>query len=392
MLSREGGYYLVIFLGVFAAALTREINLLMVLSGLMAGPMLLSRFLAVQMLHGLQVRRRLPQGVCAGDLLVANVALSNPRSRLGAWAVVVEDRIVRQSSGDQGRRARRNGEAIETSVLFPYVAAGKAQRGVYQGRLAQRGRYRAGPLRMSTRFPFGLLRQRMTLDSTATFTVLPRLGRLTRGWMTRHRESFAGTDRREIRAGIEGDFYGLRHWQRGDSRRWIDWRSTARSGKLVVRQFEKPRNRDVAVLVDLRQSQPPGPQHLENVELAVSFAATVVADLCRAGGSEVYLGLADPQPRMTGGPASAALLTELMERLALVEPQPNDHTCDLIERVLDQVDHGTEIVLVSTRPVRLTDALADGRLSADPARAAAVRRIRVVDTSSPELAKYFQAE
>ena len=108
-------------------------------------------------------------------------------------------------------------------------------------------------MRLSTRFPFGLFCHRTTVGPTDLLVVFPRLGRLTRGWAARHHESFAGAKRREQRAGVDGDFYGIRPWRSGDTRRWIHWRTSARAGKLMVRQFEQPRNRDVALLLDLWQ-------------------------------------------------------------------------------------------------------------------------------------------
>jgi uncharacterized protein (DUF58 family) len=389
--TREGWYYLLVFAMVFAAALLREVNLLMVLAGMLAGPILISRFVAFQMLRGLVVRRKLPQGVCAGDLLVVNVTVDNPRPRLGSWAVTVEDSVARQAGEGAGRPAH-DAETAEPRVFFPYVPAGGTGKGAYRGRLARRGRYRAGPLRISTRFPFGLMCNRITLRAMATLTVLPRLGRLTQRWMTRQHESFSGSHRRERRPGSEGDFYGLRPWQRGDSRRWIHWRTTARSGGLMVRQFEQPRNRNVAVLVDLWQPVHAAEEHAENVELAVSFAATIIADLCRKGGSDAYLGLSDPQPRVAGGPASAVLLQDFMERLAVVEGQSGDPLPQLLQQALRRVDRGTEIVVIATRPVDLTDPQRFEFLAAEPVGRRILGRIRTIDASSEELAMYFQAE
>ena len=110
------------------------------------------------------------------------------------------------------------------------------------------------------------------------------------------------------RSGPEGDFYGVREWRSGDGRRLVHWRSSARLGKLVVRQFERPRSRDLAVVLDLWQPETAAVEHLENVERAVSFAATVLTDLCRQGGSSVYLALGDPGPECWGGPASPAVV------------------------------------------------------------------------------------
>jgi hypothetical protein len=126
--------------------------------------------------------------------------------------------------------------------------------------------------------------------------------------------------------------------------------------------------------------------------LAVSFAATLAAELCRKGSSDVFLVAADPEPRVSGGPGSAALLQDLMERLALVDAQSQDRVPELLQRAIGQVESGTEIVLVSTRPIDLSQADYAARLPGDVARRLAGHGVRLIDTSSPELAHYFQPE
>ena len=381
---REGWYYLIVLVLVLAGAILSDVNLLLVLAGMMAGPVIFSWRAVVLTLRGLQVQRKVPRAICAGDLLVAGLNLTNTRRRIGSWVVVVEERLQRQTDGGRERPIRH-------AVLFPYLPAGQTRKGVYRGRLTRRGRYRLGPLRLSARFPFGLLCRTVTLGQTDTLTVYPRLGRLTRRWAARRNESFAGARRGERRPGLEGDFYGVRQWRTGDSRRWIHWRSSARLGELVVCQFEQPRNRDLAVLVDLWQPRQPGPRHLENVELAVSFAATVVADLCRKGGSDLLLGTSGTTPQCTAGPTSAALLQDAMQRLAVAEARSEDRLPELLEQALGEIEPGTEIVLIATRPVDLTDAGRFAAVWADPGRKALARRIRCVDTSSDELGEYFRA-
>ena len=309
--TREGLQYLLIFALVFGGALVNDVNLLLILGSMLAGPLLLSRHLAMFTLRGLVVQRRLPRAVCAGDLLVVHLAISNTRRRVGSWILVLEEPIRRLTAG---RQVKGNGlgapgvpacgsRVDEASVLFPYVPARQTCKGDYRGRLAQRGRYRLGPLRLSTRFPFGLFRYWMNCGTSATLTVLPRLGRLTQSWNALRHESFAGNDRREHRPGIDGDFYGLRPWQRGDSRRWIHWRTSACAGGVMVRQFEQPHSRDAAIVLDLWQPADLDAASVENVELAVSFAATLAAELCRAGNSDVSWRPLIPSRGSPAGPA-----------------------------------------------------------------------------------------
>lgn len=392
IICREGWYYLVVLALVFGAAVSREVNLLLMLAGILAGPMVFSWLAARRTLRGIELRRKVPQGICAGDLLVTQLSLANTRRRWGSWAVDVEDPIRCETSPGSGGAG--DGKPLAASVHFPYVPAGQSREAVYRGRLTRRGRYRVGPLRVSTRFPFGLLRRTIRMGQGDTLIVFPRLGHLTQGWIRRHHESFTGTHRRERRHGREGDFYGVRPWRPGDSRRWIHARSSARLGEPVVCQFEQPRSRDLAVLVDLWRPERPGPEHLENIELAVSFAATVVADLCRQGGSNLHVAVAGPQlaEKYTAGPASAALLRDVMQQLAVAEAQTEDHADELIRQTLNQVEPGTEIVLVSTRAVDPADTSRFASSRADTAGRVALGRLRCIDTSTDELARYFQPE
>ncbi len=368
-----------------------EVNLLLILAGMLAGPVVLGWWATGRSLKRLKVQRRVPESVCAGDLIVGQIKVRNERARQGSWALLVEDSLERIGNSDANGR-RSPPQRVCPAVLFPYVPAGDSRRATYRGRLPQRGKYRLGPLRLSTRFPFGLVRKTLAVGNHEILTVYPRLGRLTRRWTARHHEAFSGTHRRERRHGSEGDFFGVRPWQPGDPMRWIHWRSTARVGAPMVRQFEQPRNRDVAVVVELWQPASPEPADRENVELAVSFAATVVADLCRRGGSDLLLATPADLPHISRGPASAALMHTMMEQLSMVEAHADDRLPEVLDAALRRVDSGMEVVLVSTRPVCVAATGRFAAVAADPARRAALRRTRVVDASHPDLEAYYRAD
>src|SRR5208283_4350329 len=114
-ITREGWQYLLIFALVFGGALVNDANLLLILGCLLAGPLLLGRHLALFTLRGLVVQRRLPPAVCAGDLLVVHLAISNTRRRVGSWILVIEEPILRLQGGHE---AKRNGVIGQARVLF----------------------------------------------------------------------------------------------------------------------------------------------------------------------------------------------------------------------------------------------------------------------------------
>jgi hypothetical protein len=178
-IHREGWYYLLITAIVFGGALFKEVNLLLILAGMLLGPVLLNWQAVGINLRGLSIDRKLPRGLSAGDWLSVGLHLSNARRRLGTWAVVVQEQIERVTAA----AGNHHGDPPACpEVFFPYVPAGQSRKGGYRGRLLERGRYRFGPLQLSTRFPFGLFSRTITVGQCETLIVLPRLGRLTEGW------------------------------------------------------------------------------------------------------------------------------------------------------------------------------------------------------------------
>ena len=251
-LCREGWYYLMIMVLVFAGAMIKEVNLLLLLGGMMLGPLLFNWRAVHLTLKGLELQRKSPQAVCAGDPLTVGMRLINKRKHFGSWAVTVEEQIHRQSDAAHNHSLWNHApkeKTLKTTVYFPYVPAGQERTGTYRGRLFERGKYELGPVRISTRFPFGLFSRTISVLQKDTLYVYPRLGRLTRNWLARHRRRWPGPtaanavrDRRAIStASASGAAATVM--------RYIHWRSSARTGKLVVRQFEQPRNRDVAILL-----------------------------------------------------------------------------------------------------------------------------------------------
>src|SRR4029079_12858806 len=180
--------------------------------------------LTMASLTSLNIQRRLPSQIVAGEPLTVEVHVQNKRWWMSTWLLRVEDWIEAQRAPGT---AKSKPQATPANALVAHVPAGGTAVGTYRLTLHRRGRYRFGPLRVSTRFPLGLVRSQMTLPAAADLIVAPRLGRLLPAWASLLEAEQLGDERRHPQRGIsEGDYYGLRPWQSGDSLRWIHWRTT----------------------------------------------------------------------------------------------------------------------------------------------------------------------
>jgi uncharacterized protein (DUF58 family) len=397
-LSREGILYLVILVVLFASALVNEINLLVLLFGLMAGPFLFSGLLAWNALRGLEVRRRWPEHAEAGEPFFVTLEAQHRKLLGGAWSTTVEDHL--EALGADGRTIERHAP----KVWFLHLPAGRITRGSYRGRITQRGVYRFGALKTSTRFPLGLIELSRTFDQPGELIVYPRSGRLTKRWGQQARSATSGQGHRPARSAAgDNDYHGLRDFRPGDNPRWIHWRTSARHGRLMVREFEQHRRQDVTVVLDLWAPPDPTEDQLDLVELAISVTATICTDACRAGRHRIVVVLGAESIQVLQGRTSPALTHQILRELARARPRSEGDLWHVLQRartsqpralsdlVQTWQDARRGILIVSTRPAEgpaARVARADDLYRNSGPNGLARRSY--LDVGSPELSEFYQ--
>ncbi len=385
-ICREGWYYLGVLGFIAAGAMIRDINLLFILSGMMLGPLVLSWLLVHITLRSLKFTRHLPEVISADDLLVVDLRAESTARRGGSWAIIAEDRISRANGQSRDRTAR-------AKILFSHIPAGGRVDSLYRARLGQRGRYRLGPLKLTTRAPLGLIRATLTYDLTDELLVCPSLGRLLPAWGQKLQLQHEGGHKTQRRQGkLEGDYYGLRDWRSGDSRRWIHWRTSAKRHQLAVKQFEQRKSQDLAIFLEPWQPEQPTPRDAELVERAISFTATLVADHSRRGNSHLLVACAGKEPMVSRGTSSPVFLQEIMERLATAEPDHHNHLPELFAQTLPRVSANARIVLVTTRAADMSNTDRFAAVWQDPRSRRMLAGAVHVEAADPEFPNWFEPD
>ncbi len=375
---------------VVVGAIIREINLLIILSGLMFGPLWISWYLVRSTLKQIEMKRDFPTTVFPGEFLLVDVRLKNRKRRLDSWALIYQDKISHANS-------KREIASRSVRSLVPYLKAKTSESTSYRCQLWERGRYRLGPATLSTKMPVGLLRGDTMFSQTDELLVLPQIGSLTGKWKQLVQADRPGQRSWHRRQGqIEGDFYGLRDWRSGDCHRWIHWRSSAKRNEPVVRQFEQLRTQDFIILLDLCLEEAVDSTaeraQLAIVERAISFAATVVTEHVRQGSGRLTLGVAAQEARVIQGPGNAALVNESLELLAEVRATPKDCLNDLLSRVIGQLNRDDQVVLVSTRKTGFLDPT---RIDSDligPDQRTRFAQSVCIDTSDSSFSELFEID
>jgi uncharacterized protein (DUF58 family) len=140
-----------------------------------------------------------------------------------------------------------------------------------------RGPLAADAARLESGDPLGFFKSRSQRPPESLALVLPRFCSLADNLRVREVES----QQTVVRAGHGNDLYGVREYRAGDSLRRIHWRTSARRGQLVVREFEPPGQRVLALLLDA------DPGSREAADQVARLAASEAWDCLRAGGRVV---------------------------------------------------------------------------------------------------------
>lgn len=211
--------------------------------------------------HDLQVDRQLTRTrVTRGDHAAAILHLRN-RSSWPSPRLVADDLVGSQ----------------RVSVVLPRMAGKAAAATEVTLPTDRRGVHQIGPLRVEHADPFGLVRRDQSLGGQATLWVHPRVHPLAM-LPTRRSPSLEGPMADTVPTGSI-TFHALREYVRGDDLRHIHWRSTAKTGTLMVREHVDTSWPDTTVLLDLS----PHAYDADEFEEAVDVAASVLSSVALAG-------------------------------------------------------------------------------------------------------------
>ncbi|HEX8629674.1 MAG TPA: DUF58 domain-containing protein [Catenuloplanes sp.] len=164
----------------------------------------------------------------------------------------------------------------DITVDLPTLAPGGSVPRTYDLPTARRGRLVLGPLRVHRGDRLGLAETTATVGGRAVLWVRPRVHPAHRMSAGRGAGHGAVAVQTPFRGSVE--FRSLREYVPGDEPRHLHWKSTARTGKLMVREFMDPQRPRLAILLDSRRDVLSAAGYEDAVEVAASLAHAALAE------------------------------------------------------------------------------------------------------------------
>lgn len=265
-----------------ALAWWKSINLVLIVVYVMAVLLILNGLSAWLAVRRTTANRVAIPPVFAGERAECGVTVTNNSAR--PVTVTAED---------------RTGEGANTFLVYR-LPAGQTLTCTAWRQFPTRGRF-GGPVTLLSGIPFGFLECERPGEAHGEIVVLPRPGYAEpdglRRWILR---SAGGDDRaRRVLRRITTDHAevrGVRQYRAGDSLRDIHWRTMARRGEPMVREYDTAPSPELVLVVEPWLPAKPTPADHDRLEAALSLAVTMAITWRRAFDSAVMVVVPGPAP------------------------------------------------------------------------------------------------
>jgi uncharacterized protein (DUF58 family) len=228
---------------------------------------------------------------------------------------------------------------------LPSLAGGASHEDVFAIPTTRRAVVVVGPVRSVRGDPLGLLRRRVVWTDPLELYVHPQtvgLGGAASG-VLRDLEGQAT----RVLSDSDMSFHALRDYVAGDDRRHIHWKTSARIGELMVRQFEDTRRTHTAVALS---TAPADYSSADDFELAVSVAASIGVQALRDERDLTVL--AGEGPLRTETPA------RLLDDVSALELGQGEGAARLAQWVVREAVDASAVILVTGTTVSRAEARA----------------------------------
>ncbi len=237
-------------------------NLLFLILSFLASSLIVGFLIGNFCLKKLDVKMRFSETIFAGEATPIIVSLHNRKRIFPTFSVIAE---VRGTDREQSvlldeikkilpeKWARKIARPPIIKYVLDYFVQiprrSSVERNVVRV-FPHRGRFIIKDFELSTKFPFGFFRHRRRLSAQETeIIIFPRLEPIDAESMDLPPETGKLAAQRK---GLGQDLLALRDYQPLDDLRRVDWRATARTRRLIVREFSAEDDKRVTIILDTR--------------------------------------------------------------------------------------------------------------------------------------------
>jgi uncharacterized protein (DUF58 family) len=254
----------------------------------------------------LRVKRNVPPVLKQSQLFQVELTLVNQGERAGLFLIVDSPPIeFSDASKLLAVRLPPKQEVVQTYHLKSY----------------RRGSFAFGAVFYRIAGPLGLIQRQGKVDLPQGVQVLPDMtGEGSRDLQLALAGAFQAGRRKVARRGEGSEFESLREHQRDDDFRHIDWKASAKRGKLISRQYETERDQRLMILLDTGRLMSPKIGSYRKLDYAIN-ASVHLAQVALHKGDLVGYAIFNDELRAYAEPKKGqAQMSHLVRNLTSLQP------------------------------------------------------------------------
>ena len=265
----EGLLFVVFLIIIGFAAWNNGNNLLYLVLSAMLAFLIAANMIARISLADVSIQLRFPDHIFAGEPANISVTLLNHKRFMPSYSLMVEALAEGEEDDDDGE-TERGGEEARVSpsprrpvapsrsglgklAYFVLAPARSSARQRLEHTFKVRGRYPITGFRIATKFPAGFFKKWKRIDATGEIVVYPKPHPLDDFYHAL--PMLAGQIESHAR-GSGDDLYAIRRYHPSDHMRYIDWKATAKSMSMMVREHMREDEWRLTIVFDT--ALPPG--------------------------------------------------------------------------------------------------------------------------------------
>jgi uncharacterized protein (DUF58 family) len=356
--TAETAFFLVLTIIVGFSAINTGNNLLYLVFSVLVAVLIASALITEGTLRDIDVSLRFPENIFATQETTLELSLINRKRFWPSYSLTVG--VMTDVEVDDKKLTER----VRQLLLGPQLEKGLGKLAHYSilpggTKLSQRisytfprrGSYHINGFLVSTKFPFGFLRKTHEKEASGEVIVYPQpqpignfstvIAALT-GWLE------------SITRGNSSDLYMLRQYVPNDNMRHIDWKATAKSRQLMVREYTSEDERRFTIVMDDFYDSTL-PNFDQKFERAVTLAASL-AEYFTKQGCEMRLLTPEHQTEFETGHEH---FYKVLRLLALIQP----HRCNEEHEIANGFKSINELVSMDERDFKILITAAPQRVS-----------------------------
>jgi uncharacterized protein (DUF58 family) len=288
-IQKAGYIYILLTILIGFAAVNTGNNLIYIVTSALLSHMLISGIFGRKNIQGLEVDLTLPEEIYAENDAPVEVKLLNTKTWMPAFLIKI---------------------AVDGSeVLFPFVRAGSSESKHILMRFPERGRKHVGEITISSVFPFNFFTRYRRTSEVKPFLVFAKPLQCSLMEIGGHNARWKG-DVSSNTTGYESELISIRDYISGDHPKYINWKSTAKTGNLKTKELSSIELQHVMINFDTMDKR--------DLEFAVSCITYNVLRLMR---SQVPVGMTIAGETIKPG-LSPSHKIRILTRLALYVQSP----------------------------------------------------------------------